>query len=204
MAPPLHLTLYRGAWRRHDDGNWTFQRKPSDLRYTVLVKPMETVEDLETLIRHRYKLKPETPMVMSYHPPDWMLDPNGTRTPPITLTTTSQVETMMHIRSWFAKLKLCVSVGPEDVAHYQCLTETDFSVRGASFVFNGLSGKEVVASKEILEEVFNQQELVVMYRDHFEIEKAKKYQKERGGSSGVSSPSLREEDPPSSLTGSEE
>lgn len=64
-----------------------------------MVKPTETVEDLETLICDRYQLKHETPMVMSYHPPEWMLEPDGTRTPPITLRTTSQIETMMHIGS---------------------------------------------------------------------------------------------------------
>lgn len=57
----------------------------------------------------------------------------------------------------------------------------------------GLSDKELVASKEILEEVFNEKELVVMYRAHLEIEKAKKDQRERGRSSGVSSPPLGEE-----------
>ncbi|KAL0846363.1 hypothetical protein Bca101_019609 [Brassica carinata] len=190
MATPLRLTLYHGAWGRQDDGHWTFHRKPSDLGYTILVKPTETAEDLETLIRDHYKLKPETPMVMSYHPPDSMLEPNGTRRPPITLMTTSQVETMMHIRSWFAELKLCVSSSSEDVAHYQFLTETTFSVGDATF--------------EILEEVFNEKELVVMYRAHLEIEKAKKDQRERGRSSGVSSPPLGEEALPSSPTVSEE
>lgn len=64
-----------------------------------MVKPTVSVEDLETLIRDRYQLKHQTPMVMSYHPPEWMLEPDGTRTHPITLRTSSQVETMIHIGS---------------------------------------------------------------------------------------------------------
>ncbi|KAH0926488.1 hypothetical protein HID58_018744 [Brassica napus] len=173
MTTPLRVSLYHGAWRRDDDEHWSFHRKPSDLGYTVLVKPTEMVEDLECMIRERYKLKPETPMVMAYHPPDWMLEPVGTRTPPITLTTTSQVATMMSIRSWWSELKLCVSSGAENVVHYQFLTKTTFSIRGATFVFKGYEDKKLVASKEVLEEIFTEQEVVPIYRAHFEIEKAK-------------------------------
>ncbi|XP_022559956.2 uncharacterized protein LOC111206832 [Brassica napus] len=113
------------------------RRKSSDLWYTVLVKPNESFEDLETIIRDRYKLKPETPLAMTYHPPEWMLEPDGTRRPPITVSTTSEVEAMMHLRSWFTDLKICISSGYEDVGHFQFLNNTKFTVGGATFVFNG-------------------------------------------------------------------
>ena len=137
MATPLRVSLYHGAWQRNDDGYWIFQRKPSDLGYMVLVKPTKNFEDLEIIIRDRYKLKPETPLAMAYHPPEWMLEPDGTRRPPITVSTTSEVEAMMHLRSWFTDLKLCISSGYEDVAHFQFLNKTTFTVGGATFVFNG-------------------------------------------------------------------
>ena len=92
MSTPLRVSLYHGAWQRNDEGYWIFQRKPSDLGYTVLVKPNESFKDLETIIRDRYKLKPETPLTMAYHPPEWMLEPDETRRPLITVSTTSEVE----------------------------------------------------------------------------------------------------------------
>nr|VDD23348.1 unnamed protein product [Brassica rapa] len=193
MTTPQRVCLFHGAWRRNEDGHWNFQRKLSDLGYTVMVKPTETVEGLAQLVRERYNLQPETPLVMAYHPPDWLLEPLGTRTPPIYLTTTSQVETMMHIRSWFSELTLCVSSGPEDVAHFQFLSNTTFTIGGATFVFNGLNDKELVASKEILEEIFNDQERVTIYRSHLEIEKAKEEERVTGGSASLSStPSVGE------------
>ena len=137
MSTPLRVSLYHGAWQHNDDAYWIFQRKPSDLGYTVLVKPKESFEELETIIRDRYKLKPETPLAMTYHPPEWMLEPDGTRRPPITVSTTSEVEAMMHLRSWFTDLKLCISSGYEDVGHFQFLNKTTFTVGGATFVFNG-------------------------------------------------------------------
>ena len=103
----------------------------------MLVKPNESFEDLETIIRDRYKLKSETPLAMTYHPPEWMLEPDGTRRPPITVSTTSEVEAMMHLRSWFTDLKLCISSGYEDVGHFQFLNNTTLTVGGATFVFNG-------------------------------------------------------------------
>lgn len=57
----------------------------------------------------------------------------------------------------------------------------------------GLSDKELFASKKVLEEIFNEQELVVMYRANLEIEKSKNEQREMGGSSSVSSPPIDEE-----------
>ena len=67
-------------------------------------------------------------------PPEWMLEPDETQRPPIT---TSEVEAMMHLCSWFADLKLCISSGYEDVGHFQFLNKTTFTVGGATFVFNG-------------------------------------------------------------------
>lgn len=77
MSTPLRVSLYHGAWQRNDDGYWIFQRKPSDLRYTVLVEPTKSFEDLETIIRDRYKLKPETPLPMAYHPRNGCLNQMG-------------------------------------------------------------------------------------------------------------------------------
>ncbi|WZZ78916.1 hypothetical protein YC2023_099488 [Brassica napus] len=98
MSTPLRVRLFYGAWRRNEDGHWTFQRKPSDLGYTVLVKPTETLEDLETIIRDHYRLPRDTPLSMAYHPPEWFLEPEGTRRPPTTLTTTEAVQEMMELR----------------------------------------------------------------------------------------------------------
>ena len=66
-----------------------------------------------------------------------MLEPDGTRRPPITVSTTSEVEAMMHLRLWFTDLKLCISSGHEDVSHFQFLNKTTFTVGGATLVFNG-------------------------------------------------------------------
>lgn len=118
MSTPLRIRLFHGAWTRNVEGHWIFQRKPSDLGYTVLVKPTQTLGELEIIVRDRYRLNDDTPLSMAYHPPQWMLGAEGTRSPPTTLTSTDDVAEMMGIRSSFPELKLCVTSGAEQVAHY--------------------------------------------------------------------------------------
>lgn len=45
----------------------------------------------------------------------------------------------------------------------------------------GYQDKELVASKEVLEEIFNEQEVVPIYRAHFETEKAKEEERAAHG-----------------------
>ncbi|KAG5378395.1 hypothetical protein IGI04_026237 [Brassica rapa subsp. trilocularis] len=204
MSTALRVRLAHGAWDRNDDGHWTFQRKPTALGYTVLIKPTETLEDLETIIRDRLKLNPDTPLVMAYHPPEWLLEPEGTRTPPTTLTSTAAVEEMMSLRSWFLELTLYVSSGAEDVGYYQFLCETTLTIGGATFVFEGLADNELVASKEILEEIFSEQETVGIYKAHFQIENAKKHGRQNAASSSVASNEVTGEGSASSPPASED
>ncbi|XP_048600168.1 uncharacterized protein LOC111207465 isoform X1 [Brassica napus] len=89
---------------------------------------------------------------------------------------------------------LCVSSGREDVAYYQFLSETTFSVGGATFVFRGLTEREIISSKEVLEEIFNEQELVGIYRAHLGIEKAKHDRRGNGASGSGSAAPVANED----------
>nr|VDC90304.1 unnamed protein product [Brassica rapa] len=162
MSTALRVRLAHGAWDRNDDGHWTFQRKPTALGYTVLIKPTETLEDLETIIRDRFKLYPDTPLVMAY------------------------------------------TLQNEDVGYYQFLCETTLTIGGATFVFEGLADKELVASKEILEEIFSEQETVGIYKAHFQIEKAKKQGRQNAASSSVASNEVTGEGSASSPPASED
>ncbi|KAH0868385.1 hypothetical protein HID58_075407 [Brassica napus] len=169
MSTPLRVSLYHGAWQPNDDGYWIFQRKPSDLG-----------------LKHPWRWLTT--------PPEWMLEPDETRRPPISVSTTSEVEAMMHLRSWFADLKLCISSGYEDVGHFQFLNKTMFTVGGATFVFNGYNDRELVASKDVLKEIFTEHEMVSIYRAYLEITNAKQNQQENAAESSVSSSKLTKED----------
>ncbi|CAF2062302.1 unnamed protein product [Brassica napus] len=96
-----------------------------------------------------------------------MLEPYGTRRPPITMSTTSEF-----------------------------LNKTMFPVGGATFVFNGynICVQWLVTSKDVLEEIFTEHEMVSIYRAHLEITNARQNQQENAAESSVSSSKLTKED----------
>ncbi|KAG2328265.1 hypothetical protein Bca52824_010993 [Brassica carinata] len=115
---------------------------------------------------------------MTYRLPEWMLIPDGNKTPPITVLETPDVEVMMAVRAWFAELTLCVTIGAKDVARYQFFCRTDFNIGSSSYKFGDGNGdpsfeETVVASQAVLEEYFNDQEMMVIHRVHLKMEKAK-------------------------------
>ncbi|CAN7054499.1 unnamed protein product [Brassica oleracea var. botrytis] len=148
------LRVIHGAWNLHQNGEWSFERKTNDLGFPAIVRTL----------------------------PEWMLIPDGNKTPPITILQTPDVQVMMAVRAWFADLALCVTIGAEDVAHYQFFCRADFNIGSSSYKFrNGnedpsessFLGEAVVASQAMLDEYFNDQEMMVIHRVHLEMEKAK-------------------------------
>ncbi|CAN6872926.1 unnamed protein product [Brassica oleracea] len=142
------LRIIHGAWNLHQNGEWSFERKTNDLGF----------------------------------PSIWMLIPDGNKTPPITILQTPDVQVMMAVRAWFADLALFVTIGAEDVAHYQFFCRADFNIGSSSYKFEngnedpsfeGFLGEAVVASQAVLEEYFNDQEMMVIHRVHLEMEKEK-------------------------------
>ncbi|CAN7049055.1 unnamed protein product [Brassica oleracea var. botrytis] len=176
------LRVIHGAWNLHQNGEWSFERKTNDLGFPAIVRTSETFNSLERIVRSLYNLAIETPISMTYRLPEWMLIPDDNNTPPITILETPDVQVMIALRAWFADLTLCVTIGAEDVARYQFFCRSDFNIGSSSYKFGngnedpsfeGFLGEAVVASKAVLEEYFNDQEMMVIHRVHLEMEKAK-------------------------------
>ncbi|KAG5393322.1 hypothetical protein IGI04_023285 [Brassica rapa subsp. trilocularis] len=146
--------VIHGTWNLHQNGEWSFERKTNDLGFPAIVRTL----------------------------PEWMLIPDGNKTPPITILETPDIQVMMAVRAWFADLTLCVTIGAEGVARYQFFCRADFNIGSSSYKFRngnedlsfeGFLGEAVVASQAVLEEYFNDQEMMVNHRVHLEMEKAK-------------------------------
>ncbi|KAL0716627.1 hypothetical protein Bca4012_065949 [Brassica carinata] len=176
------LRIIHGTWNLNQNGEWSSERKPNDIGFPALVRSLENFESLEQIVRSLYNLRITTPTTMTYRLPEWMLVPDGNRTPPTTILRTPDVDVMMAVRVLFAELTLCVTLGPEDVARFQFMCRTNFNIGAFSYVFgkgNGdlsfeaFLGETVVASQSLLEQYFNDQEMLVIHRVHLEMEKAK-------------------------------
>ena len=129
------LRVVHGAWNLHQNGEWSFERKTNNLGFPAIVRMSENFDSLERIVRSLYNLAIETPISMTYRLPEWMLIPDGNKTPPITILQTPDVQVMMAVRAWFADLALCVTIGAEDVAHYQFFCRADFNIGSSSYKF---------------------------------------------------------------------
>ncbi|KAF3526268.1 hypothetical protein F2Q69_00048898 [Brassica cretica] len=150
------LRVIHRAWNLHQNGEWSFERKTNDLGFPAIVRTSETFDSLERIVRSLYNLAIETPISMTYRLPEWMLIPDGNNTPPITILETPDVQVMM---AFFCR--------------------ADFNIGSTSYKFrNGnedpsFEGEAVIASQAVLEEYFNDEEMMVIHRVHLEMKKAK-------------------------------
>ncbi|KAF3484949.1 hypothetical protein F2Q69_00053781 [Brassica cretica] len=135
------------------------------------------------MIRRRLTLGVLTPVALTYQLPDWMLLPEGPRTPPITLSADKDVETMLSVREYMTEPVMYVTSGPELVAKYQFLCRTPFKIGENSFLGEGVTEEQhhhaikelvgwhpIVCSKTMLEMLFNEPQLLIVYRVSLEIE----------------------------------
>ncbi|KAJ4889225.1 hypothetical protein Rs2_28973 [Raphanus sativus] len=176
------LRVIHGVWKLHENGEWSFERKPNDLGFPAIIRWSENFEFLEKIVRSLYNLTVETPLTMTYRLPEWMLIPDGNKTPSINILANPDVEVMIGVRAWFPELTLCVTFGSEDVARYQFYCRTDFNIGSSAYVFGdkngdpsfeGFLGETVTASQGVLEAYFNDQEMMIIHRVHLEMERAK-------------------------------
>ncbi|KAJ4882224.1 Uncharacterized protein Rs2_39279 [Raphanus sativus] len=190
MAGKL-VRIWRGEWNKEDTGAWIFHPDPTDFGFGALIKDNETYETLMEMVRMRYVLGERTPVTLSYQFPSWILGPLGRRSVPISVTTTSDIPVMMSVREWFTELILVVTIGPDSVARFHFNRRDSFVVGRRRFVVDGsqdgharrgfdrlVAGRWITCSMDIMEDVFDEPELMVLHRVNLEINLADSIQEE--------------------------
>ncbi|KAL0727794.1 hypothetical protein Bca4012_023887 [Brassica carinata] len=112
-----------------------------------------------------------------------MLLPDAAATPPTTLLTDKDVETMTSVREYMSEAYLFVTSGPEPVAKYQFQRRFPFTIEGRTYLGEGVTeeqhkqdikdlvgGHPIVCSKHMLEIMFNEPQLLTVFRVALEIE----------------------------------
>ncbi|CAN6851703.1 unnamed protein product [Brassica oleracea] len=112
-----------------------------------------------------------------------MLVPDGPRTPPITLSCDKDVEILASVRDYMSEAVLYVTSGPELVARYQFFSRSPFSIGDTTYLEEGVTeaqhrqaildlvgGHPIVCCKHILEIMFNEPQLLIVFRVALEIE----------------------------------
>ncbi|CAH8388212.1 unnamed protein product [Eruca vesicaria subsp. sativa] len=111
------------------------------------------------------------------------LDVEGPRTPPITLSSDEDVGVMLSVRWYMAEAVLYVTSGPQLVAKYNFLHRSPFTICDKTFLGEGITeeqhqqairelvcGQPIVCSKNMLEIMFSEPQLLIVYRVALEIE----------------------------------
>ncbi|RID77822.1 hypothetical protein BRARA_A00702 [Brassica rapa] len=176
------VRLWRGIWNKDNDGAWNFHPDPTDFGFGAMIRQDETYEYLLGIVRARYVLGEGTPIVLSYQFPSWILGPLGRRSVPISVTTTADIPVMMSVREWFTELILVVTIGPESVARFHYNRRDNFVVGRKRFVVDStqnaftrreyerlVQGERMTCSRAILEELFNEEEMMVLHRVDLEM-----------------------------------
>lgn len=136
------VRIVQGVWEKTPAGEWRFDENPNAEAETVLINPDDPFEGLVEMIRIRLGLGVLTPVALTYQLSDWMLLPEGARTPPITLANERGVETMLSVREYMSQPVIYVTSGPELVAKYQFLCRSPFKIGDRSFLGEGVTEEQ--------------------------------------------------------------
>ncbi|CAN6988528.1 unnamed protein product [Brassica rapa subsp. trilocularis] len=152
----------------------------------ILVANTEHLETLKDLVRAVFCLRTETPMVVTFQLPQWMLELDGATWPPHNLNSNADVDMMMSVHDWNVEPRLCVIFGAQDVATYQFRCRRPFNIGSCTFLAQGVTeeqdmarvldmirGNELLCSEQVLNEIFDEEKMVLLYRFSLEIQKAK-------------------------------
>ncbi|CAH8361794.1 unnamed protein product [Eruca vesicaria subsp. sativa] len=173
----MYMYLYKAYGRRRRRGEWWFSENPITENETVVINHGDPFEGVVEMIRIRLELGVLTPVALTYRVPDMIL------LPPKNVATDADVETMLTATEFMTTPVLCVASGPELVDKYQFLSRSPFKIGETSFLDAGITEEEhhaairnlvgghpIVCSQPVLEMMFNEPQLLSVYRIALEIE----------------------------------
>lgn len=128
------VRLYKGQWSKSQQGVWSFNQDHTVTVQDILVKVNESIETLLNLVRCVFKLPP------------WMDGPEGAKIPPLNIVSNTDVEIMMGAHEWNTEPKLCLIIGAEEVARYQFVCRTTFTIGNRTFLTDGVSEEQHLAT----------------------------------------------------------
>ncbi|KAL0865612.1 hypothetical protein Bca101_044730 [Brassica carinata] len=121
------------VWKKNERLHWHFVPTPADYGFTMFMDSPQTFERVEAAVREHYVLGEFSPVVITYGMPDWMIFPSG-RVPPLTITNTAELISVMNRRPPTSDVTLLLTLGAKNVAEYQFLCRSDFTIGSKTYV----------------------------------------------------------------------
>lgn len=130
------VRFWRGQWKKSAESEWEFVTHPEDICYRVVINETVSYETVDMILRQRYGLGHQTPLVISYRLPSCRLEPLANKIPPTTISCTAVLSWLLHGRSGLDELTLFVTMGSKSVTEYEDLSRTNFFIGGTSYLFD--------------------------------------------------------------------
>lgn len=145
MSRLVHVM--KGQWRKSLEGVWRFDQDSAVPPHDILVGRSDHVEAVKGMVRGVFRLRAETPLLLTFQLPPWMVEPDGaTNPPPQNILTTADVEMMICVHEWNTEPRLCVIFGAEEVATYQFRCRSPFTIGRRHFLGEGVSEEQHMAA----------------------------------------------------------
>ncbi|KAF3595686.1 hypothetical protein DY000_02022812 [Brassica cretica] len=138
-----------------------------DIGYRVVVYETVSYNAIDQILRQRYGLSQNTPLVISHRLPSWMLGPQGNRIPPATISSTAELSWLLHWRTWISELPMLIMMGPKDVAEYEFHCRTNFAIGNTTYVFDHTANENSRAAYENSLRLFHRVSLEMAFADNF-------------------------------------
>ncbi|KAG2251503.1 hypothetical protein Bca52824_081639 [Brassica carinata] len=162
--------IWRGDWKNNGHEQWHFVPNHQDYGFTMYMDSAETLEVIDA-----------TPVLIKYGMPDWMMFPSGL-SPPKTIATTADLVSLISRRPLPSEITLLVTFGAKNVVEFQFLCRSDFTIGSSTYVVGDgqderararyeslILGERLVASERVMNEIFGEQEMLILHHVALEI-----------------------------------
>ncbi|CAN7030277.1 unnamed protein product [Brassica rapa subsp. trilocularis] len=107
------VLISKGEWSKSQQGVWRFEEDNTVMSHSILVRRNEEYGSLELNVRGLFNIGRQTPLLVMFQLPQWMLEPDGETSPPHTIRTNADIDMLMSIHEWNTEPKLCIVFGPK-------------------------------------------------------------------------------------------
>ncbi|KAL0701783.1 hypothetical protein Bca4012_057905 [Brassica carinata] len=180
------VLISKGEWSKTQQGVWRFDEDRTVMSHSILVRRNEEYGSLELKVRGLFNLRRQTPLVVTFHLPQWMVEQDGETSPPQIIRTNADIVMLMSVHEWNTEPKLCIVIGPQEVAKYHYICRNPFSIGRLSFLGEGVTEEQHLARineimshgrmtwcEEVVNEFGDPEKLMLMHRFFMEVERAR-------------------------------
>ncbi|KAF2602814.1 hypothetical protein F2Q70_00028073 [Brassica cretica] len=173
--------IWSGDWKKNGHEQWHFVPNHQDYGFTMYMDSPKTLAVIDATVRENYMLGCATLVLITYMMPDWMMFPSGP-SPPITIASKADLVSLISRIPPLSEITLLVTFGAKNVAEFQFLCPSDFTIGSSTYVVGDgqderararyeslVLGGRLVTNEKVMNEIFGEQEMLILHRVALEI-----------------------------------